>query len=235
MNDNAKKGIAAAIAAVGIAIYLWPTDEGKPETKQTSSEHIGEHFVGSWIYNPGMCDGELVINKLMSYAVSEKGLVVNQRQIQGQWEPVSLSDKRISKKITNAIASCNAKQSQVSDIYSVKLESPDNEYALFALPPTSLMALSINEGDLILLHKFDLEYFASLPVNHAGNEDYDPLAPKEPDWAAQPYPYDVRSDIEYYDDPGFYEQFKEAEQIIEENKRAKKLIGEAQLDSETGL
>lgn len=235
MNDNAKKGIAAAIAAVGIAIYLWPTDEGKPETKQTSSEHIGEHFVGSWIYNPGMCDGELFINKLMSYAVSENGLVVNQRQIQGQWGPVSLSDQRISKKITNAIASCNAKQSQVSDIYSVKLESPDNEYALFALPPTSLMALSINEGDLILLHKFDLEYFASLPVNHAGNEDYDPLAPKEPDWAAQPYPYDVRSDIEYYDDPGFYEQFKEAEQIIEENKRAKKLIGEAQLDSGAGL
>lgn len=235
MNDNLKKGIAASIAAIGIAIYLWPSDEDSAGSKETNSSHIGEYFVGSWIYNPGMCEGELTINKLMSYSVSEDGLTVNQRQIKGRWEPVSLSDKSISKKIATVLSNCEAKQVQVTNIYSVKLESAENQYSLFALPPTSLMALSVNQGEFTLLHKFDLEYFASLPVNHAGSEEYDPLAPPEPDWAAEPYPYNVRSDIEYYDDPEFYEQFKDSEQIIKENERARKLVGEAQLDSEPGM
>jgi|GEM_PF-5856305 len=224
-------GLAGAACAAVAFTMFWPNKD------IVLTQDVDASVVfGRYIDNPLHCDGLLAINAIQSYKVTDEGFTVGNSSLSGHWSPLAVTPQQIKSIIQNQITDCPPLHGiEFKDFIPLAFSGATDTYSFLFHPASKTAFMQSEGGEWRVIFSWDHEGLAglSIDVSFKSDEVNGLDEALEEELFETLYPYNLRADIEFYDDPDFYEQFKESQALLEEFDRFERAAGEAQIEDFT--
>jgi len=231
--ETLKKASAATFVAMALAYIYWP--DAKEETNSTpsaerllsTSDRFNHPGLGSWIYNPGYCDSLLSVRGLQSYTLNERNFRVGNQEFTANW---SLTDNQELAFAAEALVnSCDKVEHAYKASQALTASLPIGVVSAIQVINSPYLVVQIGDSRPFLTKAYSRNMFSGYEMDYEYHDDYaNDRNAHEWEWPdSEPYrQYSLRQFVEYYDDVEFYEQFEDANEIINHLDRLEMLYGD---------
>lgn len=227
-----------AVSAIGgfilasAVLLLWPNND-----RVINQEFDTASVFGVYIENPLHCEELLAVNALQTYRIDDGILHVGNARLSGQWTPLNINSREVISIINSQSNDCPPFNGiTLGNFIPLTFKAPNGDYSFLFELDNEILFLRAPDSDWRTVTKFNMDKLSKLPIDVSyGSEEVLGLDERDDDENLDTdYGYDLRADIEFYDDPDFFEQFKESEKLLKDFDRFQRLSGEVQIDDLSG-